>query len=123
MHREKFGPWFFSADSSPKYPHGGHWVSAKKLNDRFAAILKKLSLPVGRESGYVIHSLRHSFETICVNASIPQRVVDTWLGHTSDNSMAAVYYRLSDEESQKFVLKVPFGTGVSAAGADEEKGS
>jgi integrase len=91
------------------------------LNDSFKALLKKLNLPIGRDNGYTIHSLRHSFETICINASIPQRVVDAWLGHNSDRSMAAVYYRLSDEESQKFMLMVPFGTGASAASAGKEK--
>ncbi|MDB5306859.1 MAG: hypothetical protein JWO38_1061, partial [Gemmataceae bacterium] len=38
----------------------------------------------------------------------PQRVIDTWLGHRSDKSMAAVYYRLRDEDSQSFMAKVPF---------------
>lgn len=36
--------------------------------------------------GFVIHSLRHFFETFAVNAGIPQRVIDTWLGHRSDKS-------------------------------------
>jgi site-specific recombinase XerD len=115
------GPWFFNAEPSPKYPQGGHWISPKKVNDSFKVLLKKLNLSVGRDNGYTIHSLRHSFETICINARIPQRVVDAWLGHTSDRSMAAVYYYLSDEESQRFIKLVPFGTGVSAADADEEK--
>ena len=53
--------------------------------------------------------MRHFFETHCVNSGIPQRVIDTWLGHRSDKSMAAVYYRLSDTESQAFLGKVPFG--------------
>jgi integrase len=38
-----------------------------------------------------------------VNAGIPQRVVDTWMGHVGDKSMSAVYYHLSDEDSQKFM--------------------
>jgi integrase len=82
-------------------------------------LLKKLALPVGRDSGFTIHSLRHSFETIALNASIPQRVFDTWQGHKSDRSMAAVYYKLSDEESQRFTTQVPFGTGTPAADAGE----
>ena len=49
--------------------------------------------------------MRHSVETITVNAGIPQRVVDTWLGRQSDRSTASVYYRLSDEESQEFMTK------------------
>jgi integrase len=117
------GPWYFTADPSPKYPAGGHWINNKKLNDRFASVLKKLNMPVGIKSGFVIHSLRHSFETITVNARIPQRVVDAWLGHTSDRSMGAVYYRLSDEESLRFMLSVPFGTSASAASAEKERAS
>jgi len=49
-----------------------------------------------------------------VNAGIPQRVIDTWLGHRSDKSMAAVYYRLRDEVSQSFMAKVPFGIAPSS---------
>ena len=52
----------------------------------------------------------------------PQRVIDAWLGHRSDRSMAAVYYRLRDEDSQSFMGKVPFGTGEPAADAGKEAG-
>jgi integrase len=117
------GPRFFTAKPSPKYPEGGHQIDTKTLNVDFVSLLKKLDLPAGRDNGYTIHSLRHSFETICVNACIPQRVVDAWLGHASDRSMAAVYYHLSDEESQKFMLMVPFVTGASAAIAGMEDAS
>ena len=72
-------------------------------------------MPTGRKDGFVIHSLRHFFETFCVNAGIPQRVIDTWLGHRSDKSMAAVYYRLTDIDSQTFMSKVPFGDGHAGA--------
>ena len=87
-----------------KFPEGGHWINTKKLNDRFASRLKTLNLPTGIKNGYVIHSLRHSFETICVNGGIPQRVVDAWLGDTSDRSMAAVYYRLGALGSTSFLF-------------------
>jgi integrase len=115
------GPWLFSAQPSGKFPEGGHWISTKKLNDRFKGVLKRLGLPIGRDGGFTIHSLRHSFENITVNAGIPQRVVDTWQGHKSDKSMAAVYYRLGDAESQDFMKKVPFGTGKPAANVGEEE--
>jgi integrase len=78
-------------------------------------------LPVGRANGFTIRSLRHSFETIWVNAGIPQPVIDTWIGHSSDRSMAAVYYRLKDEDSQEFMKKVPFGTGKPAGNAGEKE--
>ena len=103
-------PWFFTATPSEKYPDGNHNISTKHLNEDLLKLLKKLNLPAGREGGFTIHSLRHSFETICVNAGSPQRVVDTWLGHRSDTSMAANYYKLLDPDSQRFMTQVPFGT-------------
>lgn len=68
----------------------------------------------------MVHSLRHFFETFTVNAGVPQRVIDAWLGHRSDKSMAAVYYRLRDEDSQAFMAKIPFGAGEPAADAGTE---
>jgi integrase len=112
----KTGPWLFTAPPSRKYPQGGHCISTKHLNEDFQKLLTITGVAAGRKTGgFSIHSLRNSFETICVNAAIPQRVVDTWLGHRTDKSMASVYYKLSDEDSQKFMLKVPLGTGAPTA--------
>ncbi len=101
--------WFFTAEVSDKHPTRGRPLSAKRINDRLARVLERLGLPAGRESGFVAHSLRHFFETFAVNAGVPQRAVDSWLGHSSDKSMAAVYYRLLDEDSRRFMDRVPFG--------------
>lgn len=112
------GPWLFTAAPSRKYPAGGRPICTKKLNAAFLRLLERLDLPRGRDGGgFTIHSLRHFMETLCVNSGIPQRVIDTWLGHRSDRSMAAVYYRLSDADPQAFMAKVPFG----AAGPAPEK--
>jgi integrase len=114
-------PWFFTATASEKYPDGNHHISTKHLKEDFLKVLERLKLPAGRNGGFTVHSLRHTFETVSINAGIPQRVVDTWLGHRSDTSMASIYYRLSDEDSQKFINQVPFGTGESPAHGDESE--
>lgn len=113
-------PWLYTAAPSTKYPDGGNQINTKRMNDQFARVVGRLGLPVGREAGYVIHSLRHFFETFCVHAGVPQRVIDTWLGHRGDKSMAAVYYRLRDEESLAFMSRVPFGMGAPVAETGEE---
>lgn len=111
-------PWLFTAPPSNKYSDGSHWLSVKRLNEDFLKVLKRLGLPAGRNGhGFTVHSLRHFFETHTVNAGIPQRAVDCWLGHVGDQSMAAKYYKLSDEESQAFMARIPFGTGEPAADA------
>jgi integrase len=118
--RENQTSFPFEVEATPQFPRGDRPVNIKRLNERFRRVVQRLGLPVGRENGFTLHSLRHFFETFTVNAGIPQRVIDTWLGHRSDRSMASVYYKLSDEDSQAFMQKVPFGTGESAAVADKE---
>jgi len=112
-------PWFFTATRSAKYPDGNHHISTKHLNEDLQKILARLEIPTGRDGGFTVHSLRHSFETISVNTGIPQRVIDTWLGHRSDTSMASIYYRLSDADSQRFINQVPFGAGNPSANGGE----
>lgn len=110
--------WFFSAQPSERYPDGSHWINPKRLNDDFAKYLVRLKLPVGRKAmGFTVHSLRHFFETFCVNAGIPQRVIDAWLGHSSDRSMASIYYKLSEADSKAFMQKVPFGSALKIVAA------
>jgi len=65
--------WLFAAAPSTKYPDGGRQISTKRLNEQFARLVEDPGLPVGREDGYVIHSLRHFFETFTVNAGIPRK--------------------------------------------------
>jgi integrase len=105
-------PWLFTMPASSRYPQGDHPLNVKTLNEAFLQVVEKLSMPTGRKhGGFTLHSLRHFFETFTVNAGIPQRVIDTWLGHRSDRSMAFIYYRLSDSDSQRFMTMVPFGPG------------
>jgi integrase len=114
-------PWMFTMPPSRRYPRGDHCLNVKRLNEDFLSVVSSLGLRAGRDGGFTLHSLRHFFETFTVNAGIPQRAVDAWLGHRSDRSMAAVYYRLSDEDSQIFMRKVPFGAGVPVADAGKEE--
>jgi integrase len=101
--------YFFTAAPSKKYQDGGHEINTKHLNERLQSLVKSLGLSCGRANeGFVIHSFRHFFETVCINSGVPQRAVDAWLGHTGDRSMGAVYYRLNDQESQKQILKICF---------------
>ena len=113
-------PWVFTMPPSRKYPKGDHWINYKRLNEEFQEVIESLKMPTGRDHGFTLHSLRRFFETHTVNSGIPQRVIDGWMGHQFDRSMAAVYYRLRDEDSQSFMQKVPFGTGTTAASAAKE---
>lgn len=107
-YRRRTGPFFFSAEPSPKYRDGGHRVSPKRLNETFQTLAKNNGMIVGRDSGYTLHALRRFFETFTVNAGMPQRAVDTWMGHRGDKSMGSVYYSLSEVESSALMAKIPF---------------
>jgi integrase len=102
--------WLFTIPASARYPRRDRPLNVKRLNEVFERVAKHLGMPVGRkQGGFTLHSLRHFFETYTVNAGIPQRAIDTWLGHRSDRSMASIYYKLSDSDSQRFMTQVPYG--------------
>jgi integrase len=115
-------PFVFSEPPSKKYPNGDHHLNVKRLNEAFQEVVKRLGFVTGRKnSGLVLHSLRHFFETIGVNAGVPQRAVDNWMGHAPDRSMASIYYKLDGDESQRFMKTVPFGEGALAADTSKKE--
>jgi integrase len=103
------GSWYFCAEPSDKYPAGDHTISPKRINEEFQSLLKRCHLKTGREQGgYTLHSLRHFFETECVNSGVPQVMVDRWMGHSSRGSMGRVYYDNDDVKSREFMARVDF---------------
>lgn len=102
--------WFFTALPSPRYPAGGHHLNMKHVCEDFKKILKQLGILVGKKNGgFTLHSLRSSFKIICIHAGIPREIVDAWQNHAGRRPTASdAYYRLSDEESQRFMLMAPF---------------
>lgn len=110
-------PYVFTAEASDQYPAGNHQVTEKKINERFKRLLKRLGLPAGRNGGFVVHSLRSSFKTICINDGVPERMVDRWQGHRGADTMARIYYRPTDEDQQQKMRQVRFELPVKA---DEE---
>jgi integrase len=102
------GRWFFTSGRSTRHPHGGNWLNTKRLNEAFQRVARKVGLPVGSTGGFTIHSLRRFFKSHCINAGVPKPVVDRWLGHGSRRDLDAVYYELSDEDSRKWMDRVPF---------------
>jgi integrase len=101
--------WFFTAKPSRKYPEGGHHLNPQQVNENFTKVLESLNILAGRNAGYTFHSLRSSFKTLCINASVPKEVVDIWQNHAPDRAASNVYYKLSEGDSQAFMKKVPFG--------------
>jgi integrase len=102
-------PYYFCSAPSPKYPNGDHFINGKHMNDDLQKLAKSLGIPVGRKNdGLVFHSLRHFFETRCVDSGVPQFVVDAWMGHAGGSSMGRVYYGLTDAKSQEYMKQVKF---------------
>jgi integrase len=117
------GKWFFTAPASRQYPDGLHHINPKLANEYFQVVLQELEIQTGRkQGGFTLHSLRASCQTICINAGIPREVVDIWLDHVSHRPVAGdVYYKLTDEKSQEFMKKVPFGDGKPSANDGQHK--
>jgi integrase len=77
-----------------------------------------LKFPAERDQcGFVdgrLHSFRHFFCSTCANESIPQQVVQTWLGH-ADSKMVRHYYHLRDVESRRNMDKIKILTDAARA--------
>lgn len=104
-----------TAPPSSRYAAGGRPLNIKKLNDRFRAAAKRAGI-----EGFLLHSLRHCFNTTCINAGVPERMVQRWMRH-SDRSMTGLYYSLGDAEALRFMATVPFNrltAGMKAAKGD-----
>jgi integrase len=100
---------YFEALPSPKYPKGGHHIDIRTLNEDFQRLAHALGMPVGRKKeGFVIHSLRHYFETTAVDSGTPQFLVDAWMGHAGPALMGKSYYGLGDAKSQTYMQQVKF---------------
>ena len=93
---------------SPRYPSGGQPINLRHLLERFKSAAKR----AGYE-GFTLHSLRHAFNTVALNAGVPLPLVRRWMGH-SVASMSEHYYDASDEASLRFMDEVPF-TQLTAA--------
>lgn len=79
------------------------------LNRQLRGIAIRLGFPAGvKQCGMTLHTFRRFFETHSVNSGVPQRCIDAWLGHTSDRSMGAVYYSLTDTQSAAFMRQLNF---------------
>ncbi len=103
--------WFFTARPSKKYPAGDHNINPRRINEDFKKVLGELGIPVGRDSGFTVHSLRHFFKTHCiVKGKVPKPVVDLWQGHELDRRKASnSYFHLTDEDSMELMKSVSFG--------------
>ncbi len=76
------------------------------LVDRFPSSDGEIGFADGR-----LHSFRHAFCSRCANDGVPERVVMSWLGHSS-SKVTNIYYHLSDREGQRQIKKVDFTGGA-----------
>jgi len=103
----------FTAQPSATYPHGGHHINPKRLNEDFKAAVARAGF-----KGFTLHSLRHFFNTRAIDSGVPEQVVKAWLGH-KDRSMTGTYYHLTDENSRSFIERVAFDDVCSKPAADD----
>jgi integrase len=72
-------------------------IHARQLLLRLKGLCEEQKFP--KASEFKLHSFRHHFASLCANHQVAYRKALTWLGH-SDSSILALYYHLSDSDSQ-----------------------
>lgn len=75
-----------------------------KVDREFKKICDKLHF-----KGIVIHSLRHTYATRCVEAGVPPATLQKWMGHSSISITLDVYTHISDEFKRQSVSSLNYG--------------
>ena len=111
--RTKKGNYFFTAPASLRYPQGGHHYNPRDPNVWIQVIAKACGIRVGRGYlGICAHSCRHFFRTQTMNSGVNAYVADIWMGHVGERSTGKLYFHLSDDGSQEWMIRVEFGAPI-----------
>lgn len=74
---------------------------SQEVSKKFKAICDKLSF-----KNITVHSLRHTFATNCLQAGLPMKLVQYFLGHSSITLTSDLYTHITDEIIQKELTKL-----------------
>lgn len=73
-------------------------ISNAKMQSDFTNIIKTLGL----NNKYTIHSLRHTFITNCQDNSVPEHIIQNWVGHSiGSNVTKSVYTHIQKDTNIK----------------------
>ena len=72
-------------------------IHERQLLLRVKELCEQQKFPKAAE--FKLHSFRHHFASLCANHAVAYRKALSWLGH-SDSSILALYYHLTDSDSQ-----------------------
>lgn len=73
-------------------PAGETIFKCKNASQYFIKLCRKAEI-----TGYKLHDLRHTFATRSLEAGIPLKVVQSWLGHSKINTTADIYTHIHIE--------------------------
>ncbi|MEV0948379.1 tyrosine-type recombinase/integrase [Rhodococcus sp. NPDC049939] len=101
--------------------HGrGVVVEAKLRRSNFAKrVLGPAADLAGVDDAVTLHSLRHSFASICLTNGVPPKQVQAWMGHHSLTLTADLYGHLFASETNRTHSLLD----AAVTGADQSAGS
>lgn len=79
----------------------GTLLQLDKADDAFKNARDKADL-----SGFTLHDLRHTFATRCMEAGIPVKVVQVWLGHAKSSTTMDIYMHVNAETFSAEIAKL-----------------
>jgi integrase len=74
------------------------------LSTRFRRLFRKAGI-TGEPGQYCAHCLRTTFASVCAERGVPLAVIQSWLGHTSQE-VTRVYARVEDMRAKRRALEV-----------------
>ena len=82
--------------------YNGSKIKGQALTRRVKRLFNKAGI-VGEEQQYCAHCLRTTFASICAENLVPLPVIQSWLGHTSQE-VTRIYARIEDMRAKKAAL-------------------
>jgi integrase len=86
----------FTALPSPKFPEGGAATNERRCLVALKRLCKRCGFP--NPNQYKLHSLRHTFASMCARNNISYKYALEWMGHRSSDILD-LYYTMFDPDA------------------------
>jgi integrase len=86
----------FTAQPSPKFPEGGAPVNERRCLVALKPLCKRCGFSTPNQ--YKLHTLRHTFASMCARNNISYKYALEWMGHRSSDILD-LYYTMFDPDA------------------------
>jgi integrase len=104
----------FTAQPSPKFPSGGNPLNERRVLVSLKRLCRRCKF--ASPDQYKLHTLRHSFASMCARTNVSYKYALEWMGHRSSDILD-MYYTMFDADAHA-AMKTLVYPPIAAANAN-----